>query len=310
MDFFRGIPFGTKYLMIFMVVLHILKLTVFDQSFIYYITLNPYLVLEKYELWRLFTSQFFHLDIMHILMNMMTFYQLGNVFENKVGTISFFYHIFVFGLLANLLFVGVAWFMLVGGDKNSYYGSAAGFSGVLFSLMEIDNSMSEGGQRSVFGLFLVPTQFYSWVMLLFTSILLPNVSLLGHASGLVIGLLYRLGLLKWMTPSSGFFSWIEHKLCCCCLRSSGFIASEGDHNQYEPFALFNILTNNENGAEPNDQNEEAFHGRAHTLNGNTADIEQNPGEHQTRNNDPFRGSAHTIGDSPQIPLEQMQWGEN
>jgi len=268
LDFIRNLPFGTRILFYIMIILHILKFAAFDRSFVNYITISPKLVMDG-EVWRIITAPFFHGDILHIAMNMLTFTQLGVTFERTVGTCSFFYHVFIFAILSNILYILIAGFMYIGGRLNEWTGSAIGFSGVLFCLMVIDNAASGGSERSVFGLFLVPTEYYPWVMLVLTSLILPHVSLLGHASGLIIGLIYQSGVLNWIIPSSSFFISLERKLCGCCIQSNGYIASDGERQAPPaPYALFNNAFGDTEPEEPEQQQEnthEQFRGRGRSL---------------------------------------------
>lgn len=235
--------FGTRSLSVFMIGLHFLKLTLFDERWIPYITIIPSQVI-KGQVWRLFTSSLFHADIMHLFMNMVMFFQLGASLENTVGTLSLFYHIFVFGILTNLLYIFIAWFMKVSGDSSQYQGSALGFSGILFSLLVIDSVTSEERKRSVLGVFLVDSKFYPIIMLLVNQLLMPQASLLGHASGLIIGYAYQIKLLRFLVPSAHTFSRIEQKICCCCLRSQRYITAEGErHYIFRPYTVFNNQSN-------------------------------------------------------------------
>ena len=278
-EFLENIPFGTRWLLLFMVVLYLLQFLVLDQSFLSFVTISPYYICERFQFWRLFTSSFFHTGIVHLIMNMMTFYQLGVSFERTIGTFSFFYHIIIFGFISNLVYLFVAWFMKFGGRPETYYGSAVGFSGVLFSLMVIDNTLSGGSKRSVLGLFLVPTEIYPWVMLLFMSLIMPNVSLVGHASGLVVGYMYNMKILKFLSPSPETSSRIERKLCCCFIARNGYISADAPREPWQPHALFG--GNNEENNNTNDQID-----NNHVLNNQNRDPE---------NGYSFRGTPHTIG---------------
>ena len=304
LEFLQAIPFGTRWLMLMMIILYLLQFLVLDETFLGYVTINPYYVCEKFQFWRLITSIFFHTGIVHLIMNMMTFYQLGVSFERTIGTFSFYFHIIVFGLISNLLYLFVAWFMKFGGRPETYYGSAVGFSGVLFSLTVIDNKMTGGAKRSVLGLFLVPTEIYPWVMLLFMSLIMPNVSLVGHATGLVIGYLYTMGLLKWLSPSPEFCSRLERKLCCCCIHSSGYIAADGPRETWQPRALFDGFDEQQdNNADQNDEHvlnrpgntQNAFQGTPRTIGGGPGRT-NNTNNNNQNNNGPFIGRPHTIGE--------------
>ena len=63
---------------------------------------------------------------------------------------------------------------------------AIGFSGVVFGLIVINNSVSHATSRSIFGLFSVPARVYPWALMVLWQLLLPSVSFLGHLTGIMV----------------------------------------------------------------------------------------------------------------------------
>lgn len=66
------------------------------------------------------------------------------------------------------------------------YQCAIGFSGVVFGLIVVDNSLTGATQRSIFGLFYVPAPLYPWTLLVIWQLIMPGVSFLGHLCGLLV----------------------------------------------------------------------------------------------------------------------------
>lgn len=97
---------------------------------------------------------------------------------------------------------------------------AVGLSGAVFGLIVIDTAFSNVQSRSIFGLFMVPAQWYPWALLLFWQLLMPGVSFLGHLGGVLAGQAYVWGWFKWAIPSAARFqvgrstcsSWIAVSL--------------------------------------------------------------------------------------------------
>jgi membrane associated rhomboid family serine protease len=179
--------------------------------------------------WRFFTAPIFHAGLLHILFNMMTLLQFGSTLERTLGSLPFFYLIGLFWLLLPTivavvgiplyLFAGVEFFVAECG---------VGFSGILFALMVIDNSVNRVEKRSIFGLFQVPAAYYPIATLVFIQLLIPGVSLLGHGIGLLLGYAYTFGLLKWLIPRSDSFKRMEATtwLCCgICIRSRSYVTA-------------------------------------------------------------------------------------
>ncbi len=63
--------------------------------------------------------------------------------------------------------------------------------------------------RSVFGFFSVPTNVYPWVLLSILQFMMPNVSLVGHLSGLLVGIANACGSTSWLLLSPSQCSKIE-----------------------------------------------------------------------------------------------------
>jgi hypothetical protein len=73
----------------------------------------------------------------------------------------------------------------------------------------------------------VPAKAYPWLLLVIWQLLVPHASFLGHLTGLLLGQLYVVGLLKWAMLNSGTYHRIERSpLCAKCMHSSSssFIA--------------------------------------------------------------------------------------
>ncbi|HEV2780362.1 MAG TPA: rhomboid family intramembrane serine protease [Actinophytocola sp.] len=123
------------------------------------------------EWWRMFTSGFLHQGPVHIALNMIALYVLGRDLEPLLGRLRF----------AAVYFVS----MLGGAVAIMLFGNAnqpvAGASGAVFGLM--------GGIAVVLlRLKLNPGPALGIIALnVFISITLPNISLLGHLGGLVVG---------------------------------------------------------------------------------------------------------------------------
>lgn len=175
--------------------------------------------------------------------------------------------------------------MFFGGNPSYYYSGSIGFSGVLFTLIVIDNSLSEGQYRSLFGLILIPSQIYPWALLLILQLLLRNVSFLGHLSGLLVGYLYAYNVLKILVPPSTVFSYVEKKICRCCTSSIGYVPVNSDNllaeNNFQPFSLFERFYSSRSRNDQGNQDDAAHHtnqsvfiGQGRTI-GNTISSNQN-----------------------------------
>lgn len=305
-EFMNSLHFGTRFLLVFMVIIYLIQFLLMDSSIQALLTFCPRLIVEKYQLWRLITGAFLHGGILHLCMNMLSFTQLGLTFESHVGTLSYFYHIIIFGLISAIFHTLIAFIMYIGGDSSQWNSSAVGFSGVLFALIVVDISISGGDQRSIMGLVMVPSWIYPWVMLLIMSLLIQNVSFLGHLSGIIAGYLYQFSVLRFVTPPIRFFSAIEHKLCCCCLNRLGYISAEGVGGG-RPWAVFQHTF--DDNTDNNNTQMDHFNGQGRTL-GVTPDTTNIQGSTNEINNPFANQQGRTIGtqeeDSENAPLNNVE----
>lgn len=173
-------------------------------------------VLTHIQLWRIITSVLFHAGLLHLVFNMMAFLPIGTALERTMGSFQFAWLI---GLLTGggaLLYLTVARVCAILGFSSVAYQCAVGFSGVIFGLIPVDARQSGGTQRSIFGLFSVPSVAYPWVLLVLWQLLVPQSSFIGHLSGLAVGQLYVTRGLRWAVLSSERVQRVERG---CVLRS-------------------------------------------------------------------------------------------
>jgi membrane associated rhomboid family serine protease len=163
--------------------------------------IQPYAVVLDLELYRIITCAYMHLSMMHIGMNMFSLFSIGTSLEAIFGSLRFFFLILVYTIIIGIVYIGLAVIEMFIWSPSGFYGSAAGFSGVLFAMAVDESALSVAQTRSVFGLFNVPTKLYPWVLMLVLSVIIPGVSLLGHLAGILVGGMHTAGYLSWFLPS-------------------------------------------------------------------------------------------------------------
>ena len=65
----------------------------------------------------------------------------------------------------------------------------------------LESYRNPNASHSIFGIITVSSKVYPWAMLFVIQFLLPNISFLGHLSGILTGLLQLNGKLKYTIPS-------------------------------------------------------------------------------------------------------------
>ncbi|KAF7074449.1 hypothetical protein CFC21_079319 [Triticum aestivum] len=191
----------------------------------------PSAVASHFQVYRFYTSVLFHGSLLHVLFNMLTFVPLGTELERIMGSVRLLFLMFLLAT-TNAIFHLIVAFLV---DYNPLYHvsylvdeCSIGFSGVIFSMIVIETSLSGVQYRSVFGLFNVPAKWYAWILLILFQFLASNVSLLGHLSGILSGFAYTYGLFNYLLPGPSFYSSIEGlSMLSVCVRRPGFILCTG-----------------------------------------------------------------------------------
>ncbi|KAJ3685892.1 hypothetical protein LUZ61_015056 [Rhynchospora tenuis] len=225
-----SIPFITSGVVIVCSVIYLICLLFGYDSF-YEICFLPSQVVSHFQVYRFYTSVLFHGSILHVVFNMLAFVPLGSELERIMGSVRLLYLIILLSTTNAILHLIVA--LLV--DHNPFHPYAyfmnecsIGFSGVIFSLIVIETSLSGAQSRSVFGLFNVPSKLYPWILLVLFQLLASNVSLLGHMCGILSGFAYTFGLFNYILPPPSFYASIESSSALSfCIRRPGFILCTG-----------------------------------------------------------------------------------
>jgi len=138
-------------------------------------------VLMSGEYWRFFTSMFIHSGIMHVIFNMIFLLHAGGYIEPYIGRKNFIAFYLLSGLLVSLC---------AGIFTNAI---SVGASGAVFALLGFllyfDLQARRSGQPT--NSIILPLVVINMII----TVLIPNISLVGHLSGLIIGFLY--GAYRW-----------------------------------------------------------------------------------------------------------------
>ncbi|GFH56655.1 hypothetical protein CTEN210_13131 [Chaetoceros tenuissimus] len=161
----------------------------------------PYAVIYRHQIYRMITSAFFHGGLMHIGMNMLSYAALGKTLENHLGTLFLAFTVVNSVVYSSFLYLFISVIASMIGYSTWMTTQSLGFSGVLFHLLVLESYRNPNASHSIFGIITVSSKIYPWAMLLVIQFLLPNISFLGHFSGILTGLLQLNGYLKYTIPS-------------------------------------------------------------------------------------------------------------
>lgn len=200
-------------------------------------TMNPRQVLFMHQYYRIITSAFFHGSLMHIGMNMLSFFPMGTSLEKSLGSLWMAFTISWSILLTSAVYLSVAFASYVCGSETLFNQHSLGFSGVLFHLLVLECSKNPNASHSIFGMMQVSSKAYPWVLLVVIQFLMPNISFLGHLSGILCGTLQASGHLNSIMPSA------EYLRSCDESQRLHFITSKASFVKTAPSERFAIFSN-------------------------------------------------------------------
>jgi len=163
-----------------------------DYSIVIIFGLVPYLVWREFYIWQLFTYQFLHGGIFHLLFNMLALWMFGSDLERRWGNhyfLKYFFICVVGGAILNTVFMA---------DQTvPSIGASAGVYGVLLAYGLIYPN------RTIYLYFLFPLKMKHFVMIigaisLYSSITSTQTGIahLAHLGGMGFGYFY----LRWGNP--------------------------------------------------------------------------------------------------------------
>lgn len=167
--------------------------TAIDSQMMFYLGLVPPLVLHEFYFWQLFTYQFLHGGLLHILFNMLALWMFGCDLERRWGSGFFLRYYFITvigGGILNTLFVP--------NQMGPSIGASAGIYGILLAYGLIYPN------RIIYFYFLFPIKMkhFVWIIgaiALYSSIASSQSGIadLAHLGGMVFGYIYLRGFNPW-----------------------------------------------------------------------------------------------------------------
>jgi len=233
-------PSGTKAVFITVLSFYILKVFWVDE--VEDTCINPNIMWSHIitALPRYILHSFVHANVLHIVFNSIALIHFSSNFEKHVGSVLLVYIVLVFTVFIAILYSFTAQVFSIFFISKWMNTCTIGISGVLFSFITIESLQNET-VKYING-YEIPSRYNPWILLVFTQLLWPKASFLGHLSGIVVGYLYYKGVFeKIMLTHSTIYS-IEQSLP---LNLSSFVV----HNGGATLPIFN---------ENNDRNEQEY----------------------------------------------------
>jgi membrane associated rhomboid family serine protease len=158
--------------------------------------------MEGGQYWRIITSAFSHVSVVHLVFNMSALWSLGAVEQLGhvgLGVEYYLHYTVVLVVLSGLLVLGI-YHVMIQRFKVEYFRrvTAVGYSCVVFGWMTILAAKQPSSKLNLFGVLSLPISFAPFESLIFTSIMVPQASFIGHLSGIIVGYSIAWGLIHGM----------------------------------------------------------------------------------------------------------------
>ncbi|GFN75775.1 rhomboid-related protein [Plakobranchus ocellatus] len=176
---------------------------------------------------------------MHLYFNMVSLLYKGTFLERKFGTPYYVYLTTVFTALTGATYVGLGALLSETLQEESYLTSCAvGFSGVLFAMKVLTTYYSPSNRRYyALGFIPVPSKYIFWAELILIQMIAPNASFVGHLAGILVGLAYVKGPLKFFMDI--FFQpgnhWRQRNSSSNGEEDQGFFSSGFGRQRHDPY---------------------------------------------------------------------------
>lgn len=179
-QYIRLYPFVTTIIAINILVYIVTGLPIQLSRELYFLGMGINPLIAEGEWWRLFTPMFLHFGITHLLFNMFSLFIFGPELERVAGKARFLTVYMLSGIFAN-----IASFFL-GGPEMSHVGASGAIYGIFgaFGALIYYTKKALPQLRQI----MLPIIIISLIM----TFLQPNINIIGHLSGIVVGFLIGL----------------------------------------------------------------------------------------------------------------------
>jgi rhomboid protease GluP len=176
--------------MIINVVVFVIPLVVTSWSTPMYFTgvLHGYEIFVDGQLYRFITSMFMHSGAMHIVMNTLSIYMVGQVLEKLFKPLTYLSIYFVTGIFGSLVYLFV-----------SYDGQAVGASGAIFGIFGALAGFAWVHRKTMHDQFMKFIRSFGMILLLNLGLglAIPEIAMSAHIGGLVTGIVSGVVMAKY-----------------------------------------------------------------------------------------------------------------
>lgn len=170
------------------------------------------LSLLQRSVYRLALAPLYHVNLVHLACNLLTWLSLAPWLERQAGSLTLVLALVLLAAASQIFAVALATALTalsLGSSVSPWRHCSVGFSGVLFALVVVDGAHRNLERRSIFGALSLPAPLVPWVLVGLWQLLVPQSSLLAHLGGVVAGVGYVRGGARRVLPSSTLLCVLE-----------------------------------------------------------------------------------------------------
>jgi rhomboid protease GluP len=141
--------------------------------------LHGYEIFVEGQIYRFISSMFMHSGAMHIVMNMLSIYMVGQVLEKLFKPLTYLSIYFITGIFGSLLFLYI-----------NINGQAVGASGAIFGIFGALAGFAWVHRRTMHNEFIKFIQSFGMILLInfVLGLAMPEIAMSAHIGGLITGI--------------------------------------------------------------------------------------------------------------------------
>ncbi|KAL2115034.1 hypothetical protein VTJ04DRAFT_10697 [Mycothermus thermophilus] len=167
------------------------------------------LEVDNFSMRRTNTYPFIHMDVFHLVVNLIGVIPLLERFERSYGTIpTVGLFIGPLSTVPAVLYVGIERYIL---RLNTWVVGASVWGFLILGIEALKRNRASP-YLVIYGQRTIPTWTAPLAMVVIAALFMPGSSMLGHLCGLAVGYVFGMGYLNRLIPPDGVCRWIETKL--------------------------------------------------------------------------------------------------
>ena len=251
------VPLFIKTLILITTALYIINIFAFNISL--YISNIPFYTINKYQIWRIFSTSLMNTGIINIILSLILWVKFGAILENTIGTILYLFIFIINSSFIQIIYSAlIAIISLIIGNKNILKlkidnNNLVINSGIWPYIICELTLLSLSNPNEIIKLFFFPelrARFYPLIVFVIFSLVNNLIIDLEVFCGILYAFIYHFLIKNKLKISKTFIKKIENtKFIKCFIKCGGFISikenrfSNSDNKRQRAVVINNNITN-------------------------------------------------------------------